>query len=215
MPRRLARSLLGLTLAGALLGPAAPALLADGGPRAPVAGELLSLEQTPHLWAVDAAGTAHLASDPYALAEHAAAGAPRTGVSLDDLRRLPRGEPYLSMPLVKRGDSVYLPQAQADGAAPVLCLIKSIDDLRLIGVDAGNYGRLVLDQPAWEARTGLRVDALRSATLNLDGHPSVQPVYPESNSPVETAPVPEPAAPDPGLPLPIEGEEGVPGAWWW
>jgi hypothetical protein len=189
MRRRLSRSLLGLTLAGALLGPAAPALLADGdgAPPAPAAGGVLALRQTPHLWVVDAAGAAHLAADPPALAAHAAAGAPRTEVALDDLRRLPRGEPWLSLPLVRLGEFVYLPQTAADGEVPVLRLVMSAEDLHLIGVDAENYGRLVLDRQAWEARTGLRVDALRYDALNLDGHPFVQPVYPESNSETATA----------------------------
>jgi hypothetical protein len=184
--RRLARALLGLTLAGALCG-AATAALADGGPRAPVSGELLALEQTPHLWAVDAAGTAHLASDPFALAEHAAAGAPRTAVSLDELRQLPRGEPWLSMALVKLGDFVYLPQAQAPGTAPVLRLVKSVDDLSLLGVGADNYGRLVLDRAAWEARYGFNVDGLRYDTFSLDGQPAVVAPWESSQTPVEIA----------------------------
>jgi hypothetical protein len=182
--RRLARSLLGLTLAGSLVGGAAAAF-ADVGPRAPVSGELLSLAQTPHLWAVDAAGTAHLASDPSALAEHAAAGAPRLAVSLDELRQLPRGEPWLSMALVKIGDFVYLPQAQAPGTAPVLRLIKSVDDLSLMGIDAANYGRLVLDRAAWEARYGLNVDGLRYDTFSLDGQPAVVAPWESSQTPIE------------------------------
>jgi hypothetical protein len=181
---RLARALLGLTLAGALFG-AAPAAFADGGPRAPVAGEVLALAQTPHLWAVDAAGTAHLASDPFALAEHAAAGAPRMAVSLDELRQLPRGEPWLSMALVKLGDFVYLPQAQAPGTAPVLRLVKSVDDLSLLGVGADNYGRLVLDRAAWEARYGFNVDGLRYDTLALDGQPAVVAPWESSQTPIE------------------------------
>jgi hypothetical protein len=184
--RRLARALLGLTLAGSLLGAATAAAFADGGPRAPVAGELLALEQTPHLWAVDAAGTAHLASDPFALAQHAAAGAPRMAVSLDELRSMPRGEPWLSMALVKIGDFVYLPQEQAPGSAPVLRLIKSVDDLSLLGIGADNYGRLVLDRPAWEARYGFNVDGLRYDTFSLDGTPAVVTPWESSQTPIET-----------------------------
>src|SRR5262245_16533684 len=161
MNRQLSRSLLSVALAGSLLGGVVAIASADGGPRAPVSGEILSLEQTPHLWTVDAAGTAHLASDPFALAEHAVAGAPRLEVSLDELRQMPRGEPYLSMALVKIGNFIYLPQEQTPGSAPVLRLIKSVDDLSLMGVDAGNYGRIVLDRPDWEARYGFNTDGLR------------------------------------------------------
>ena len=39
----------------------------------------------------------------------------RKDVSLDDLRRLNRGEPFLSLALVKIGDAIYLPQAPIDG----------------------------------------------------------------------------------------------------
>jgi hypothetical protein len=183
--RRLAPALLGLALAGSLLGGVVAVAAADGGPRAPVSGEILSLEQTPHLWAVDAAGTAHLASDPFALAAHATAGAPRTAVSLDELRQMPRGEPYLSMALVKLGDFVYLPQEQTPGTAPVLRLIKSVDDLSLLGIGADNYGRLVLDRAAWEARYGFNVDGLRYDTFSLDGQPAVVTPWESSQTPIE------------------------------
>jgi hypothetical protein len=185
MNRQLSRSLLSLALAGSLLGGVVAVAAADGGPRAPVSGEILSLEQTPHLWTVDAAGTAHLASDPSALAEHAVPGAPRQAVSLDELRQMPRGEPYLSMALVKIGDFVYLPQEQAPGSAPVLRLILSVDDLRLMGVDADNYGRLVLDRAAWEARYGFDVDGLRYDIFSLDGTPAVVAPWESSQTPSE------------------------------
>ena len=183
MNRLISRSLISLTLASSLFGGATA--FADGGPRAPVSGEILSLEQTPHLWAVDAAGTAHLASDPFALAEHATPGAPRMQVSLDDLRQMPRGEPYLSMALVKIGDFIYLPEEQAIGTAPVLRLVKSVDDLSLLGINAENYGRLVLDRSAWEARYGFNVDGLRYDTFSFDGQPAVVAPWESSQTPIE------------------------------
>jgi hypothetical protein len=185
MNRLLSRSLLSLSLMSSLIGGATAAAFADGGPRAPVSGEILSLEQTPHLWAVDAAGTVHLASDPYVLAQHSAAGAPRMEVSLADLRQMPRGEPWLSMALVKIGDFVYLPEEQATGSAPVLRLIKSVDDLSLLGIDADNYGRLVLDRSAWEARYGFNVDGLRYDTFSFDGQPAVVAPWESSQTPIE------------------------------
>jgi hypothetical protein len=183
--RGLSRALLSLALAGSLLGGVVAVAAADGGPRAPVSGEILSLEQTPHLWTVDAAGTAHLASDPSALAAHAVPGAPRLEVSLDELRQMPRGEPYLSMALVKIGDFVYLPQEQAPGSAPVLRLIKSVDDLRLMGIGADNYGRLVLDRADWEARYGFNTDGLRYDTFSFDGTPAVVAPWESSQTPIE------------------------------
>jgi hypothetical protein len=184
MNRQLSRSLLSLTLASTFAVALVPAAFADGG-RAPVSGEILALEQTPHLWAVDAAGTAHLASDPRALTEHAAAGAPRMEVSLDELSQMPRGEPYLSMALVKIGDFVYLPEPQSGGATPTLRLIKSVGDLTFLGITGDNYGRLVLDRAAWEARYGFDVDGLRYDTFSFDGQPAVVAPWESSQTPVE------------------------------
>ena len=82
---------------------------------------------------------------------------------------MPGGELWLSLPMVKVGDTVYLPQARADGATTVLRPVASIDDLALIGIDAENYGRQILDQATWEARSGLRVADLLIESLVLDG----------------------------------------------
>lgn len=168
-PRRLlARSLLGLTLASAPFA-VAPGVWADTEPAAPYAGELLALRQTPQLWAVDAAGAALLVADSSALAAHEVGVVPHSEVSLHGLRQMPGGELWLSLPMVKVGDTVYLPQARADGATTVLRPVASIDDLALIGIDAENYGRQILDQATWEARSGLRVADLLIESLVLDG----------------------------------------------
>ena len=193
--RQLSRALLGVALAGALLG-SAPALGAAGGASATAPGDVLALRQTPHYYVGDEAGTIHLAADVPALSTHSVAWSTRKDVTVGDLRQYNLGDPWLSMMLVRIGTAIYLPQAQTDGGQPVLRLVGSIDDLALIGVNTENYGRIVLEQPAWEARYGLRVDDLRSADLSLDGQPRVGPPAPEAavnpsqgSSEADTAPV--------------------------
>jgi hypothetical protein len=184
----LSRSLASLALAGLLAGATVPAALADGAPAAPAAGEVIALENTPHLFVRDEAGVVHLAADPGALAR---AGQRvdwrnRQDVSVDELRRMTRGEPLLSMSLVKIGGAIYLPQVPADGSAPVLRLIDSVDTLTLLGISGDAYGRDVLDQPAWEARYGLQTSSLRTEDLTLDGTPAVGPAQPLPATQTET-----------------------------
>ncbi|HEX2325230.1 MAG TPA: hypothetical protein VHQ00_07505 [Chloroflexota bacterium] len=186
MNRKLNRPLLSVALAGSLLGITAAGALADALPQAPAVGEVVALENTPHYFVRGADGALHLASDPKALAEQRVDWFTRKDVSLDDLRRLNRGEPFLSLALVKIGDAIYLPQAPIDGRAPVLRLIKSPADLALLGVSGENYGRLVLEQEAWEARYGLSTSALQVEDLSLDGNPAVGPANPQEATPTET-----------------------------
>jgi hypothetical protein len=186
MNRKLARPLLSLTVAGALLGAAVPAALADALPQAPPMGEVLALEHTDNLFIRGADGAVHLAADPKALAGIDVDWFARKDVSLDALRRFARGEPLLSLALVKIGDAVYLPQAASDGRAPVLRLVKPAD-LALIGVTGENAGRLVLEQGAWEARYGLRTADLPTEDLSLDGVPAVGPAQPQEPTPNEVA----------------------------
>jgi hypothetical protein len=55
------------------------------------------------------------------------------------------------------------PQAPRGGGAPVLRLVK-LADLAVIGVTGENYGRLVLEQGAWEARYGCAPPTCRRRT---------------------------------------------------
>ena len=57
--------------------------------------------------------------------------------------------------------------------------------MRLLGVDADNSGRLVLDRAAWEARYGFDVDGLRYDTFSLDGTPAVVAPWESSQTPSE------------------------------
>jgi hypothetical protein len=187
MNRKLTRPLLSLALAGSLLGATTAAALADALPQAPGGGEVVALENTEHLFVRDGNGALHLVSDPKALAGQNVDWLTRKDISIDDLRRFNRGEPLLSLALVKIGDAIFLPQAPIDGGAPVLRLVKSPSDLSLLGVSGENYGRIVLEQGAWEARYGLRTSALQVEDLSLDGVPAVGPALPQEPTPSEEA----------------------------
>jgi hypothetical protein len=186
MNRKLARSLLSLTAAGALLGATSAAALADALPQAPIMDEVFALQNTPHLFFLDENGAVHLASDPQALAGIDVDWFARRDVTLDQLRQYTRGEPLLSLALVKIGEAVYLPQTPSGGGAPVLRLVKPAD-LPVIGVTGENAGRLVLEQGAWEARYGLRTADLPTEDLSLDGAPAVGPAMPQEPTPNEVA----------------------------
>ena len=93
----------------------------------------------------------------------------------------------LSLALVKIGDAIYLPEAPLGGGAPKLRLVKSITDLSAVGIGGENYGRLVLEQGAWEARYGLRTGDLQTEDLSLDGFPAVGPAMPQEPTPNEVA----------------------------
>jgi hypothetical protein len=180
MNRKLTHPLIGLTITMAVVagGSSTTVAFADT-PKTAGGGEVLALQNTPHLYVGDEAGTVHLAADVPALSGHAVAWSTRSDVSVGELRQYTLGTPWLSMMLVRIGTAIYLPQTQPDGARPELRLVGSIDDLALIGVNAENYGRIVLDQPAWEARYGLRVNDLRFDDLSLDGQSRVGPPAPE------------------------------------
>ena len=176
MPRRFAHPLIALAALALAGWPAAPAAAQARPLNAPppvYAGEVLALEQTPHLWVADQQGVAHLAGDPVALAAHPVDWKDRREITKDELGAMPRGEPWLSLPLVRIGEAIYLPRQAGDGATPTLAHVTSADDLSLMGVTADNYGRLVLDRPAWEQRYGF--DATR---LQVDGDLSLDSTAP-------------------------------------
>jgi hypothetical protein len=187
MNRKLARSLFSLTVAGALLGATGAVALADAMPQAPIMDEVFALQNTPHLFFLDERGAVHMAADPKALAGIDVDWFTRRDVTLDQLRQFTRGEPILSLALVKIGDAIYLPEAPIGGGAPKLRLVKSIADLSALGIGGENYGRLVLEQGAWEARYGLRTGELQTEDLSLDGVPSVGPAQPQEPTPNEAA----------------------------
>jgi hypothetical protein len=83
--------------------------------------------------------------------------------------------PLLTAGLVKIGEAIYLPAFPASGGAPKLLHIWSEDDLALLGVDAANYGQLVLDRFAWEQRYGFNTDALPIGDFSTGAMPAADP----------------------------------------
>src|SRR4051794_12331147 len=96
-----------LTLAAAAgMAPPAAAAPAAPGPFAP--GTVVALSGTPHLWFADAQGQLHWGGDSRALAGHTISWNSRTEVTLEQLKALPLGDPWLSASLLKMGDPIYL-----------------------------------------------------------------------------------------------------------
>jgi hypothetical protein len=160
--------------AGALLGLLATVFLAPGVRGAPPApapapayphGAVVALRGTPHIWVAGPDGVLHWAGDTRALGGRPVDWGSRHEVSLDELRRSPRGDPLLAAGLVKLGAPIYLAKWETDQAAPTLLHIRSIADVALFGIDGGNYGRFVVDRAAWEQRFGFDADALPKGVL--------------------------------------------------
>src|SRR5438045_1079646 len=93
-------------------------------------GAVVSLKGTPHLWFADERGTLHWASDTRALAGHGPIANTRTEVTLDQLRTLPLGDPWLSTGLVKIGEPIYVVKWDTADAAPALQHVQSLADLQ-------------------------------------------------------------------------------------
>ena len=123
-------------------------------------GAVVALQGTPHLWIADEQGTLHWGGDTRALAGKHVNWDDRTEVSLDRLRTLPVGDPWLSAGLLKDGDPIYLVKWERDWAQPRLLHIQTIADVELFGINDRNYGIFVLDKAAWEARYGVPIGLL-------------------------------------------------------
>jgi hypothetical protein len=156
-------SLFALALAAAMA--AAPVGLAAAADTPAAAGSVVALDGTANLWIADAQGTLHLAGDTRAVTGKAVNWQDRTRVSLDTLRGAQMGTPWLSLPLVRIGDALYLPKWESDAAAPTLYRVTAPADLPLYGLDPNDATTVILDQPAWEQRSGLAVASLAKADL--------------------------------------------------
>ncbi|MGH2350818.1 MAG: hypothetical protein ACRDJN_04310 [Chloroflexota bacterium] len=144
--------------------PATPA--APSGNTLPI-GTVVALAGTPHIWIADARGRLHWAGDTAALA---LANSPvvwesRREVTLDQLRTLPLGDPWLSAGLLKIGEPIYLVKWETGERLPRLLHIQSIDDVELFGSNAQNYGYLLFERPEWEEVAKISVDRLRRGVL--------------------------------------------------
>jgi hypothetical protein len=171
----------GLLLAAAVL-PALPASRAQAAPPAQgvfARGAVIGLQGTPELWFADDQGVVHWGGDTRALAGRDVNWATRLEVTLDQLQRLPRGDPWLSAGLVKLGDPIYLPKWETAAAAPALYHIQSIEDVQLFGISGTNYGALVLDGDAWRGRYGFDPTSLPRAELEAVSGATEVPAAPE------------------------------------
>ena len=155
-------SFLVVVVAGYLIGGAAPLLAQD----AFSPGTVVALQGTPHLWIADEQGILHWGGDTRALAGKHIAWSNRVEVSLDQLRTLPVGDPWLSAGLLKDGDPIYLVKWETDWPQPQLLHIQSIKDVELFGINGGNYGKFVLGKNEWERRFGLATVGLQRGTLS-------------------------------------------------
>ena len=75
------------------------------------------------------------------------------------------GDPALSLGLVKIGAPIYLAKWETDWDFPKLLHIRSIDDVRLFGINERNYGRFVVDWRFWQESTGFKAAELERGTL--------------------------------------------------
>jgi hypothetical protein len=197
LSRRLKRPLAGVC--GALLlavvlavVPASVRAVGAADPSADLAaGEVVGLAATPHLWVADDSGVLHWAGDTRALAGRDVRWDERLDVPLDQLQRLPRGDPWLSAGLLQDGGAIYLVKWELEAPTPQLLRVRSIGDLELFGIGTENYGREVLDRASWEARYGVPVGDLPVGELA----PAVAPPVPTAVPPTAVPPTPTPRGP--------------------
>ena len=149
-------------------------------------GAVVALQGTPHLWFADEQGVLHWGGDTRALAGKHIAWSNRVEVSLDQLRTLPVGDPWLSAGLLKDGDPIYLVKWETDWPQPQLLHIQSIGDVELFGINGSNYGKFVIDRPVWEQRYGIDADTLNRFPLASAVQPLAAPPAPLGLDPFYT-----------------------------
>ena len=128
-------------------------------------GAVVALQGTPHLWFADEQGVLHWGGDTRALAGKHIAWSNRVEVSIDGLRALPVGDPWLTAGLLKDGDPIYLVKWETDWSQPQLLHIQSIKDVELFGINGSNYGKFVIEKNEWERRFGISAAGLQRGTL--------------------------------------------------
>ena len=186
--RALAALLLALVYTVAV--PGLPAAAQSTGPTGPTGapagvgpfqkGAVVALRGTPHLWFADDRGTLHWGGDTRALANRDILWSSRAEVSLEQLRTLPRGEPWLSTAFVRIGDAISLARWDSTAGAPALLRVQSAADLQVFGVDTSSYQSVVLEQAAWEQKFGHSADRLPRGDLAPTGAAPAAPADPWS-----------------------------------
>src|SRR5438132_787928 len=127
-------------------------------------GAVFTLTGTPHLW-IFQQGLLHWAGDTRALASTSFRWDRQCAMDLTFLQTVRIGDPILSLGLVKIGDPIYLAKWETTDPAPTLLQVQSLADIAVFGITGDNYGRFVLDRPAWEQRYGQNADLLTRGTL--------------------------------------------------
>lgn len=162
------------------------------------AGAVVGLAGTPHLWIADDAGVLHWAGDTWALVGRDVLWDWRLEVTFEELMRFPRGDPWLSAWMLKDGDAIYHVNWEVGDEWPRLLHVRSIEDLEAVGVNAANYGSVLIEREAWEAGYGLSVESLEVGELPRVMPPPPPPPPPPATPPVvAAAPAPPPAPPPP------------------
>lgn len=128
-------------------------------------GAVVALQGTVHLWIADQNGVLHWGGDTRALQGQFIDWNTRIEVSLDTLKTLQIGDPYLSAGLLKDGIPIYLVKWETTDTVPRLLHIQCIHDVEVFGINANNYGNFVLDRNQWEARFGIPVSTLQTGEL--------------------------------------------------
>jgi hypothetical protein len=103
--------------------------------------------------------------DTRALAAQPVDWGSRVEVDAPALRAARLGDPYLSAGLVRRGGPIYLAKWEQGQAQPTLLHVQAIGDLALFGITGDNYGRFVLEEPAWNQRYGFTAATLPTGEL--------------------------------------------------
>ena len=128
-------------------------------------GAVVALQGTPHLWFADEQGLLHWGGDTRALAGKHIVWSNRVEVSLEQLRTLPVGDPWLTAGLLKDGDPIYQVKWESEWPLPKLLHIQSIKDVELFGINGSNYGNFVIEKSEWERRFGVSAAGLQRSTL--------------------------------------------------
>jgi hypothetical protein len=128
-------------------------------------GSIVALEGTLHLWIADDEGVLHWGGDTRGLAGKRVEWGTLRFVSLAQLRSYRIGDPWLSSGLVKIGDPIYLSKWETYQRTPVFQHVQSLADVALFGINAGNYGRFVLEQAAWEQQFGVSAATIQRIPL--------------------------------------------------
>ena len=138
-------------------------------------GGVVALKGTPHMWVADDEGVLHWAGDTRALSGRFVDWGNRREVDVAELGQLRRGSPWLSSGLLKVGDPIYLVKWETSAGAPTLFHIQSIKDVELFGINGDNYGALVTDPGAWDAKFGIASAGLPRGVLDSATGPAAAP----------------------------------------